>query len=159
MRNRSVTFHPDPRLPLLSLPLQLPACPPGGFSSLSALEGVAHRRLGEPSLPAAAAGAHKVHRSCATSFTKLRRGPFSHLRLCSPKRMSFVDVDQRVFFPFFHTSISISAKGCTDLLSTDSICARCKHFERSCICHFICFQCKKEKVKRIRGSDIGYRLS
>lgn len=100
MRNRSVTFHPDPRLPLLSLPLQLPACPPGGFSSLSASEGVTHRRLGESSLPAAAADAHKVHRGCATSFPKLRRGPFSHLRLYAPKRMSFVDVDHRVF-PFF----------------------------------------------------------
>lgn len=45
--NRGVTFHPDPRLLLLPLLLQLPACPPGGFSSLSTLGSVAHRRLGD----------------------------------------------------------------------------------------------------------------
>lgn len=71
VRNRGVTFHPDPRLLLLPLLLQLPPCPPGGFSSLSALGGVAHRRLGESSLPAAAADAQKVHRGRASSFPKL----------------------------------------------------------------------------------------
>lgn len=70
VRNRGVTFHPDPRLLLLPLLLQLPACPPGGFSSLSALRGVAHRRLGESSQPAAAAD-NKVHRGRAFSFPKL----------------------------------------------------------------------------------------
>lgn len=76
MRNRGVTFHPDPRL-LLLLPLllQLPPCPPGGFSSLSTLGGDAHGRLGELTPSAAAAEAHTVNRD---EFVE--NGLISHLR-------------------------------------------------------------------------------
>lgn len=98
----------------------------GGFSSLSALEGVAHRRLGEPSRPAAAADAQKkkkkkkVQRGPCVELPKAAwRGPISHLRLYAPKRRTFVDInhlDFSFFFLSFSLSspiISFSVKGCT----------------------------------------------
>lgn len=97
----------------------------GGFSSLSALGGVAHRRLGEPSRPAAAADAQnnkkkKVQRGPCVELPKAAwRGPISHLRLYAPKRRTFVDINLDFSF-FFSLSLSLSppiisfsVKGCT----------------------------------------------
>lgn len=122
VRNRGVTFHPDPRLLLLPLLLQLPPCPPGGFSSLSALGGVAHRRLGEFTLPRCSSGRAKSPPGRASIYPKLHgvdlclvfdfKHPTGGLRPAPPWHF--------LFFSLPHTRISISVRGCTHFpLSTD----------------------------------------
>lgn len=114
MSNRGVTFHPDPRLLLLSLPLQLPACPPGGFSSLSALGRGAYRRLGEASLFAPTADARKVHRWCVSSFQKRYEEDLFLICDFICKKKDFGRLKNIVVF-LFYSSTSISTKGCTSV--------------------------------------------
>lgn len=114
MSNRGVTFHPDPRLLLLSLPLQLPACPPGGFSSLSAFGRGAYRRLGEASLSAPAANARKVHRCCVSSFRKRYEEDLFLICDFIHKKEDFGRLQNIVVFRFY-SSTSISTKGCTSV--------------------------------------------
>lgn len=129
VRNRGVTFHPDPTLLLLPLPLQLPACPPGGFSSLTALGGVAHRRLGESSQPAAAAVAQKVHRGHASSFIKLYGADLFLIRLYTPKRRTFVHINRSgVFFFFFlFEHLRFCERMYLSPTFYNKMCARCWH--------------------------------
>lgn len=96
MRNRGVTFHPDPRLLLLPLLLQLHRCPPGGFSSPSALGGVAHRRLGESNQPAAAADAQKGPPGPRVELLKaVWSGPISPSRHYTAKRSTLAAINRR----------------------------------------------------------------
>ncbi|CAB1446099.1 unnamed protein product [Pleuronectes platessa] len=78
LRSQEIRARPDPRLFILGLERSLTqggGWVGGGFPSLSALGGVAHRRLGESTLSAAEADAqnnHKSHRGLRRGFSKLR---------------------------------------------------------------------------------------
>ena len=73
-----------------------------GFSSLSTLGGVVHRRLGESSLPAAAADAQKVYSGRASVFSRLHgMDLFFICNLYRPKRRTFIDINQCDYLPPF----------------------------------------------------------
>lgn len=102
--NRGVTFHPDPRLLLLRYCCSCLPVLQGGFSSLSALGGVAHRRLGESIFTRFSSGRVKKSTGGRALIFQKQYGvdPICHLWLYSPERRTFVDYTTLISFIFLY---------------------------------------------------------